>query len=126
MQVGERVISAGTPAAPSPRVTGGWSRSIPRSRTAAFMADVEVDDLGDYFVGERTLVWIPVGKRTRARASRRGGQHASRRRLSSRSRPAAGAIDVAVILGETFAGDGGEPRVEILTGLRAGDRVVLP
>ena len=37
----------------------------------------------------------------------------------------AGAIDVAVVLGETFAGDGGG-RVEILTGLRDGDRIILP
>ena len=28
------------------------------------LADVEVDGLGDYFVGERTLVRIPVGKRS--------------------------------------------------------------
>jgi hypothetical protein len=34
-------------------------------------------------------------------------------------------MDVAVILGETFEDDGQE-RVEILTGLRDGDRIVLP
>ena len=36
-----------------------------------------------------------------------------------------GPLDVAVILGETFR-DGDQPRVEVLTGLRDGDRVVLP
>jgi hypothetical protein len=34
-------------------------------------------------------------------------------------------MEVAVILGETFADPSGE-RVEVLTGLRSGDRLVLP
>jgi hypothetical protein len=37
----------------------------------------------------------------------------------------AGAIDVPVVLGETFAEAEGA-RVEILTGIREGDRIVLP
>ena len=37
----------------------------------------------------------------------------------------AGAIDVPVVLGETFAGDSGG-RVEILSGIREGDRIILP
>ena len=36
-----------------------------------------------------------------------------------------GPIDVAVILGEKFAGHDGD-RVEILTGLKPGDRVIVP
>jgi hypothetical protein len=38
---------------------------------------------------------------------------------------AAGIMDVAVILGETFD-ESGEKRVEVLTGLNDGDRIVLP
>jgi hypothetical protein len=37
----------------------------------------------------------------------------------------AGEMQVAVVLGETFGG-GDEERVEILTGVREGDRIILP
>ncbi|MFG1421295.1 efflux RND transporter periplasmic adaptor subunit [Roseixanthobacter liquoris] len=88
------------------------------------IADVEVAGLGDYFVNERTLVWIPVGKRTviavppEAVATRHGIDYV---RVATPDGP----LDVAVILGETFPDNGGT-RVEILTGLKDGDRVVLP
>ena len=35
------------------------------------IADVEVDGLGDFFVGERTLVWMPVGRAQRSWCSAR-------------------------------------------------------
>ena len=87
-------------------------------------ADVDVAGLGDYFVNERTLVWMPVGKRMailvppEAVTTRHGVDYV-------RVATADGPLDVAVILGETFPNDSG-PRVEILTGLRDGDRVLLP
>jgi RND family efflux transporter MFP subunit len=88
------------------------------------IADVEVEGIGDYFVNERTLVSIPVGKRTMLAvpaAAIRTTHGVDYVRVATD----AGAMDVAVILGETFA-DKGAGRVEILTGLRDGDRIVLP
>lgn len=88
------------------------------------IADVEVEGIGDYFVNERTLVSIPVGKRTvlavppDAIKTIHGIDYV-------RVATADGQMDVAVILGESFD-DGGEGRAEILTGLRDGDRVLRP
>jgi len=85
------------------------------------LADVEVADLGDFFVGERTRVWIPVAMKTAvsvpfAAISTRAGVDYVR---------LAGGTDVPVILGQHFD-DGGTPSVEILSGLGAGDIVVTP
>lgn len=88
------------------------------------IADVEVEGIGDYFVNERTLVSIPVGKRTvlavppQAIRTLHGIDYV-------RVATAGGEMDVAVILGEAFEHDGQE-YAEILTGLHDGDRVVLP
>jgi len=103
--------------------TGRLAKVYPQIEDGRVLADVEVEGLGDYFVGERTLVRIPVGRRSvlsvppAAIITRHGVDYV---RLAGE--PAA---DVAVILGAVFETDG-EPRIEILTGLRAGDRVVVP
>lgn len=88
------------------------------------MADVEVEGIGDYFVNERTLVSIPVGKRTvlavppAAIWTLHGVDYV-------RVIAPGGNADVAVIIGEAFENDG-ERRIEILTGLRDNDRIALP
>ncbi|MBB5700742.1 RND family efflux transporter MFP subunit [Ochrobactrum daejeonense] len=88
------------------------------------IADVEVADIGDYFVNERTLVSIPVGKRTvlavpaEAIKTIHGIDYV-------RVAIADGGQDVAVILGESIEYDG-KSLVEVLTGLHEGDRVILP
>ena len=128
--VGERVLSADRgdgPIAGTAAVTtreGRLAKVYPEIAEGRVEADVEVEGLGDYFVGERTLVWIPVGRRTTillpvAAVTTRHGVD------TVRIVSGAGEMDVAVILGETFDGDDGG-RVEILTGIREGDRVVLP
>ena len=81
------------------------------------MADVEVEGLGDYFVGERTRVYVSTGKRSAflvpatAVYSRVGAFFV---RLKS-------GTEIVVQPGERL----GE-RIEILSGLRAGDVVVTP
>jgi len=88
------------------------------------IADVEVEGIGDYFVNERTLVSIPVGKRTvlavppAAISTVHGVDY-------TRVIAPDGNIDVAVITGEAFE-DNGERRIEILSGLRENDRIALP
>jgi RND family efflux transporter MFP subunit len=88
------------------------------------IADVEVQGIGDYFVNERTLVSIPVGKRKVLAvppAAIRTVHGVDYVRVAA----AKSEMDVAVILGESFE-ENGQGRVEILTGLHDGDRIVLP
>jgi len=88
------------------------------------IADVEVEGIGDYFVNERTLVSIPVGKRTVLAvppAAIRTTHGVDYVRVATD----AGSMDVAVILGEAVE-ESGQKRIEVLTGLRDGDRIVLP
>jgi RND family efflux transporter MFP subunit len=88
------------------------------------IADVEVAGIGDYFVNERTLVRVPVGRR-RALAVPPDAVRTVHGVDYVRVATAQGPMDVAVIPGESF-GEGGERRVEILSGLRDGDRVLTP
>ncbi|WP_221939167.1 efflux RND transporter periplasmic adaptor subunit [Mycobacterium sp. KBS0706] len=103
---------------------GRIAKVYPEIADGRVIADVEVPGIGDYFVNERTLVWIPVGERVAvaippsAITTKHGIDYV-------RIATADGPLTVAVIPGETFEnGDG--PRVEILTGLREGDHVLLP
>ncbi|MGD9844797.1 MAG: efflux RND transporter periplasmic adaptor subunit [Variibacter sp.] len=103
---------------------GRIAKVYPEIADGRVIADVEVDGIGDYFVNERTLVSIPVGKRTVLAvppAAIRTTHGVDYVRVVTDG----GAMDVAVILGEAFT-DNGAARVEILTGLRDGDRIVLP
>ncbi|MDE1900925.1 MAG: efflux RND transporter periplasmic adaptor subunit [Alphaproteobacteria bacterium] len=89
-------------------------------------ADATIEGLGDYFVGQRVRVWIPVGERetivvpvdyliTRdgidyARLEIKGGQ----------------TIDVPVQRGDAAPPDDMKDGIEILTGLKPGDVLVRP
>jgi RND family efflux transporter MFP subunit len=121
--VGARGLT-GTPGELAAAHRGRIAKVYPEIIDGRVIADVEVDGIGDYFVNERTLVSIPVGRRTVLAvppAAIRTTHGVDYVRVAGDG----GAIDVAVILGETFA-DNGAQRVEILTGLRDGDRIVLP
>jgi RND family efflux transporter MFP subunit len=88
------------------------------------LADVEVEGLGDFFVGERTRVWIPVGSERMIAVpgeavSTRAGVDYVRVALPS------GTVDVPVIVGDSFEKDG-KTFLKVLTGLADGDTVVLP
>ncbi|MFG1465649.1 efflux RND transporter periplasmic adaptor subunit [Xanthobacter sp. DSM 24535] len=122
--IGQRGLSTAKSGDMTTARPGRIAKIYPEISDGRVIADVEVAELGDYFVNERTLVWIPVGKRlviavpSEAVTTRHGIDYV---RIATPDGP----LDVAVILGETFADNGGT-RVEILTGLKDGDRVVLP
>lgn len=110
--------------------TGGESEGrivqvYPEIQNGRVIADAEVTGLGDYFVGERALAWISAGKRTRIVVpqaltfNRFGIDHV---RLASPSGP----IDVVVQLGRSAGGDADGALVEVLAGLKPGDRLVKP
>lgn len=121
--VGPRGISLESAEAAAAR-KGKLVKVFPEIEGGRVLADVEVDGLGDFFVGERTLVWIPVEKRpviavpTAAVSNRNGVDYVQ---LAA----SGGALDIPVIIGEAFdAGNG--PLVEILSGLSEGDKVIVP
>lgn len=122
--VGERGLMPSADGNSEALRSGRIVKVYPEIENGRVMADVDVAGLGDYFVNERTLVWIPVGKRQaitvppQAVFTRHGIDYV---RLAG----AGGGLDVAVIKGESLE-LGGEDRVEILSGLRDGDKVVLP
>jgi len=104
--------------------TGRLAKVFPQIENGRVIADVEVADLGTYFVGARLLVHVPVGTRRvlavpRAAVETRSGVD------TLRLTGATGPHEVAVVTGGAVPLPGG-PGVEILSGLRAGDRVVLP
>lgn len=108
----------------TPAGQGKVIKVYPEIEGGRVLADVEVDGLGDFFVGERTRVWIPVAKRQmiavpEAALVTRSGIDYLRLALPT------GEAEVPVIAGERFE-ESGQPLVEILTGLRDGDKVVLP
>jgi len=89
----------------------------PEIQGGRVIADVEVSGLGDYFVGERTRVYIDTGAR---RAMRIPASYVFRRAGVNYVR-LAGGDDVVVQPGESRDG-----QVEILTGLSDGDALVTP
>jgi RND family efflux transporter MFP subunit len=121
--VGERGLNQTPDRLPTAH-RGRIVKVYPEIADGRVIADVEVQGIGDYFVHERTLVSIPVGKRKVLAvppAAVRTVHGVDYVRVAT----AKGEMDVAVILGEAFE-DSGQGRVEILTGLHDGDRVVLP
>jgi RND family efflux transporter MFP subunit len=108
----------------SPAGRGKVIKVYPEIDGGRVLADVEVEGLGDFFVGERTRVWIAVARRPAiavpaAALSTRAGVDYVRVALP------AGEAEVPVITGAGFE-ENGQSFVEVLTGLRDGDSVVLP
>ena len=120
--VGKRGLTAASGAAAE--LIGRLAKVYPQIENGRVIADVEVEGLGDFFVGERTLVSIPIGERTiiavppEALSTRHGVDYVT-------IAADAGATEVSVVPGHIHRTDAG-PRMEILTGLRPGDRVIVP
>jgi RND family efflux transporter MFP subunit len=104
-------------------INGKMIKIYPQIEAGKVIADVQVDGLGDYFVGQRVLVRIPVDERqvisvpSGAVFTRHGIDYV---KLSTPS-----GVEVPVITGESFDA-AGQTQVEILSGLAAGDKVATP
>lgn len=96
----------------------------PEIENGRVMADVEVPGLGGFFVGERTLVSLPIASRKAiavppaAVTTRHGLDFVTLRKGAEK-------FEVSVIPGEPVRTSQGV-MTEILTGLRLGDKVVVP
>jgi multidrug efflux system membrane fusion protein len=93
----------------------------PEIQGGRVLADVDVSGLGDYFVGERTRVYIDTGSR---RTIIVPASYVYRRAGVNYVRLASG-DEVVVQPGETRE-DGDIKSIEILAGLKDGDRLVAP
>ncbi len=124
VRIGARGISQVTAGDAETAREGKIVKVYPEITGGRVIADVDVAGLGDYFVNERTLVWIEIGKRKAlfvplaAVSTHHGVDYV---RIVS----AEGPLDVAVVLGEALEKNG-KTDVEVLTGLDDGDRVILP
>lgn len=122
------VVSVGARGLSDPKAAVASGRIVkvyPELTDGRVIADAEVPQLGDYFVGERVQVWISAGKRkaivvpASAVFKRFGLDYV-------RVDTAKGvAEDVVVQTGRVVA-DAREPGIEILSGLADGDKVLLP
>jgi RND family efflux transporter MFP subunit len=119
------------PVTVEPRIEGGPVRTgkivkiYPEIDNGRVIADAEVDKLDKYFVGERVRVYASVGEREALLAprdavtTRAGVDYVKLAPAKGSSEPP---LDVAVVFTETD-----DPKqVEILSGLKAGDRIVTP
>lgn len=101
---------------------GHIAKVYPEIQNGRVIADVDVADIGSYFINERTLVSIPVGRRTilavppQAIHTVHGIDYVT-------IRTARGTLDVAVVPGERVD-VAGKQMIEVLTGLAAEDKVV--
>ncbi len=132
-----RFMKAGDPVLVGPRGLAPEQKGLRRGRIVKVypeleqgkvVADAEVEGLGDYFVGERARVWVKTGERPailvppRFIRTRSGVDYA-------RVETPGGAQGVVVQLGRvrpTPESPDAPPLVEILSGLRAGDRLLPP
>jgi RND family efflux transporter MFP subunit len=97
----------------------------PQIEEGRVIADATVDGLGEYFVGDRLRVWISAGKRSafvipgNYVRTRFGIDYVQLREKD-------GAIEVPVQRGREFPTSALPDGLEILSGIRAGDRLVRP
>jgi len=120
VRLGERGLGAQE----KPLIEGHISLVYPELSNGRVIADAEAPGLGNYFVGERVLVWISAGKRQTFVVPRRflfkrfGLDYV---RLAGKDGTTA---DVVVQTGQTQGTS--NDSIEILAGLVAGDRLVQP
>ena len=125
LRQGAKVFVTGKSSAPlAEPVQGELVKLFPQIENGRVIADVDVPGLGDFFTGERVLVRVPVAQRIAlaippaALATRSGLDFV-------KIAGAQGEREIVVVPGGMVETPDG-PRLEILSGLVAGDKVILP
>lgn len=108
--------------------TGEIVKIYPQIRQGRVVADARVEGLGDFFVGERVPVSISVGERQALVIPRNYVDTRFGLDFVRVERDGDAPLEVVVELGAPHPLDGsdGSDGVEVLSGLRAGDRLVRP
>lgn len=120
MRAGDKVLigARGLTAEAGEMMQQGQVRLVyPEIQGGRVIADVDVENLGNYFVGERTRVYVTTGKREVILVP----PSAVHRRFGVDYVTLKGGVEVVVQPGSVHPGG-----VEILSGLRTGDIVVTP
>lgn len=104
--------------------SGRLVKIFPQLENGKVIADVEVEALGDFFVGERVLVHVPVATRKALAVPSSAIAHRAGVDFVAVATPN-GRRDIVIVAGGPVATPQG-PGVEVLSGLKAGDRVIVP
>ncbi len=126
MKVGDEVMLGAEPMkADGSSAVGHIVKVYPKISQGRVVADAEVPGLGDFFVGERIQVRIAVGKRQAIIVPEE--YISTRFGLDFVKLAADGGetLEIVVELGDRQTVDG-KPYVEVLSGLKDGDRLVQP
>lgn len=103
---------------------GEVAKVFPQIENGRVIADVDLAREDGYFVGERVLVHVPIGQREVLAVPREAVTSRSGLDVLTIATPA-GHRQIIVVPGAAIR-IGGVDSIEILTGLAAGDRVVVP
>lgn len=126
LRIGDEVRLDGADLGLSGSRTGIIKLIYPQVESGHVVADASVAGLSDYFVGQRVRVWISAGRRNaivvpeKLIATRFGVDYA---RLWT---PAGGAIYVPIQRGAEAHSKAMPDGLEVLSGLRPGDRLLTP
>ncbi|MGZ5804188.1 MAG: efflux RND transporter periplasmic adaptor subunit [Xanthobacteraceae bacterium] len=126
LKVGDQIRLDGEDIGQSGPRFGTISLVYPQLEDGRVVADAMVENLGDYFVGERIRIWISAGERSaiivpaRFVATRFGVDYVRVRRNEQT------VIDVPVQRGRALPRTDMPDGLEILSGLTAGDRLEQP
>ncbi|MEY3959757.1 MAG: hypothetical protein RIR14_411 [Pseudomonadota bacterium] len=104
--------------------SGTIEKVYPQIEQGRVIVDVAVEGLSDAFIGQRVLVRVPVASRQVLAVPDAAIEQRAGLDLVT-IKTAEGTVQVTVIPGAEIAGPEGALR-EILTGLRAGDTVIMP
>lgn len=120
-------LIVGTPVAigDGPALREGWIEKVyPLIEEGRVTVDVAVEGLSDSFIGKRILVRVPVGRREALAVPQQAIRRSAGLDLVDIAAEG-GTRSVTVVPGPVVATPDG-PMVEILSGLRSGDTVILP
>jgi RND family efflux transporter MFP subunit len=126
LKAGDPVRIDGEERAERPARFGTIRLAYPQIEDGRVIADAQVEGLGDYFVGERIRVWVSAGERPAIVVpaafivTRFGIDYARLRTKDGAS------VDVPVQRGRERPQPDQPDGIEILSGLKAGDRLVRP
>lgn len=131
LKKGDKIVvgNRGLSDAAKPVSEGKIVKVYPQMQDGRVVADARVDGLGDFFVGERALVWLPAGRRDTILIPRNYTFHRFGQDYVKLYRGDREPLEIVVQLGPTptLASEAiDRERIEVLTGLRAGDKLVKP